>query len=165
MQWGGGVGVFLYKAVHRIEDWLCNTSVHGRDRYGWGGGGGGGGGGVLVWESSQLSSSSGWCWSSSLTCVKGKWPCLPLHSPSHWPLTLILVTVTLSPTCKEEEQRSVAYSHTPKERSVVHSHTPKERSVVHSHTQSQWTSLWAPKPIRCLNTLKYTIHAAGVVLL
>lgn len=47
---------------------------------------------------SQLSSSSALCWSSSLTCVKGKWPRLPLHSPSHWPFTFILVTITISPT-------------------------------------------------------------------
>lgn len=50
---------------------------------------------------SQLS-SSGCCCSKSRTCVKGKWPCLPLHSPSHWPFTLILVTITLSPTCANQ---------------------------------------------------------------
>lgn len=48
---------------------------------------------------SQLS-SSGLCCSNSRTWVKGKWPRLPLHSPSHWPFTLILVTFTMSPTCQ-----------------------------------------------------------------
>ena len=48
----------------------------------------------------QLKSSSGFCWSSRRTCVNGKWPRLPLHSPSHWPLTLIFVTFTSSPTCR-----------------------------------------------------------------
>lgn len=48
---------------------------------------------------SQLSSSGCGC-SNSRTWVKGKWPLFPLHSPSHWPFTLILVTVTKSPTCK-----------------------------------------------------------------
>lgn len=46
----------------------------------------------------QLSSSGCAC-SNSRTWVKGKWPRLPLHSPSHWPFTLILVTFTMSPTC------------------------------------------------------------------
>lgn len=46
----------------------------------------------------QLS-SSGFACSNSRTWVKGKWPRLPLHSPSHWPFTLILVTFTMSPTC------------------------------------------------------------------
>lgn len=45
----------------------------------------------------QLSPSACGC-SIRRTWVKGKWPRLPLHSPSHWPFTLILVTVTRSPT-------------------------------------------------------------------
>lgn len=49
----------------------------------------------------QLKSSSGFCWSSRRTCVNGKWPLLPLHSPSHWPLTLIFVTFTSSPTSNQ----------------------------------------------------------------
>lgn len=49
----------------------------------------------------QLKSSSGFCWSSRRTCVNGKWPRLPLHSPSHWPLTLIFVTFTSSPTSNQ----------------------------------------------------------------
>ena len=44
-------------------------------------------------------------WSAHLsmnsTWVKGKCPTFPLSSPSHWPLMLILVTLTMSPTCKE----------------------------------------------------------------
>lgn len=36
------------------------------------------------------------------TWVKGKWPTLPLSSPSHCPLILILVTFTISPTCKHD---------------------------------------------------------------
>lgn len=55
----------------------------------------------------QLSSSSALCWSSSLTCVKGKWPRLPLHSPSHWPFTFILVTFTLSPTWRRKEEKDL----------------------------------------------------------
>lgn len=52
--------------------------------------------------SPQLS-SSGWGGSNSRTWVKGKWPRFPLHSPSHWPFTLILVTITMSPTCQRQK--------------------------------------------------------------
>lgn len=58
---------------------------------------------------SQLS-SSGWCCSNSRTWVKGKWPRLPLHSPSHWPLTLILVTFTMSPTCQMKRKKKHIYA-------------------------------------------------------
>lgn len=66
---------------------------------------------------SQLS-SSGWCCSNSRTWVKGKWPRLPLHSPSHWPFTLILVTFTMSPTCqmtKKDECRDISRANAPAE--------------------------------------------------
>lgn len=57
----------------------------------------------------QLKSSSGFCWSSRRTCVNGKWPRLPLHSPSHWPLTLIFVTFTSSPTCRTRIRRALYF--------------------------------------------------------
>lgn len=86
----------------------------------------------------QLSSSSALCWSSSLTCVKGKWPRLPLHSPSHWPFTFILVTFTVSPTCGGREEKNVsdisARGHYVKDESTVDTRThARTHARTHSH--------------------------------
>lgn len=51
------------------------------------------------------SFSSGFWGSKILTCVKGKSPLRPFTSPSHWPFMFILVTFTISPTCKNGERR------------------------------------------------------------
>ena len=52
------------------------------------------------------SLSSGFWGSMILTCVKGKSPLRPFTSPSHWPLMFILVTFTMSPTCRGEGGQS-----------------------------------------------------------
>ena len=68
-----------------------------------------------LWQAEQWSSrkedngnhsfSSGFWGSMILTWVKGKSPLRPLTSPSHWPFIFILVTFTMSPTCKNGERR------------------------------------------------------------
>lgn len=68
-----------------------------------------------LWQAEQRSSrkqgnsnhsfSSGFWGSMILTCVKGKSPLRPFTSPSHWPFIFILVTFTMSPTCKDGERR------------------------------------------------------------
>lgn len=51
------------------------------------------------------SFSSGFWGSKIWTWVKGKSPCRPFTSPSHWPLMFILVTFTTSPTCWKKTQQ------------------------------------------------------------
>lgn len=51
------------------------------------------------------SFSSGFWGSNILTCVKGKSPFRPLTSPSHWPFIFILVTFTISPTCRIKKKK------------------------------------------------------------
>lgn len=82
----------------------------------------------------QLSSSSALCWSSSLTCVKGKWPRLPLHSPSHWPFTFILVTFTVSPTCGGREEKIVSDI-------SARGHYVKDESTIYTGAQTHTTIL------------------------
>lgn len=69
------------------------------------------------WEPGEWSSteggrgshsfSSGFWGSNSCTCVNGKSPFLPLTSPSHCPFMFILVTFTISPTCRNKNTRII----------------------------------------------------------